>query len=78
MEPMGCPETPVTANLRCVTSQRGEDLIYIAVEPWNHSYKSFSVKTPAPGNAKTIQYILTHTNLVLSYVKPMVQQLLTK
>ena len=28
--PIGCPETSVTTNLRCVTSQKNEDLIYTA------------------------------------------------
>jgi hypothetical protein len=27
VRPVGCPETPVTTNLRCVTSQKIYDLI---------------------------------------------------
>ena len=36
MGPVGCPETSVTTNLRCVTSQKSEDHIYTAKEAWNH------------------------------------------
>ena len=35
MGPIVNPETSVTANLRCVTSQKGEGLIYTAAEAWN-------------------------------------------
>jgi len=33
--PIGCPETSLTPNIRCVTPQKIEDLIYIAAEPKN-------------------------------------------
>jgi PHD/YefM family antitoxin component YafN of YafNO toxin-antitoxin module len=36
MGPLGCSETSVTTDLRCVTSQKSEDLIYVAAEAWNH------------------------------------------
>jgi hypothetical protein len=32
MEPIGCPETSVDINLRCVTSPKSEDLIETAAE----------------------------------------------
>jgi hypothetical protein len=38
MGPIDFPETSVTTNLRCVTSQSGEDLIYTAAEAWNQKY----------------------------------------
>jgi hypothetical protein len=33
---IGCPETSVTTKLRCITSQRRENLIYTAPEALNH------------------------------------------
>jgi hypothetical protein len=30
VEAIGCPETSVTTNLHCVTSQKNEELIYTA------------------------------------------------
>ena len=36
MGQIGCPETSVNTNLRCVTSHKDEELIYIVVEAWNH------------------------------------------
>jgi len=35
--PIGCPETSVTTNLHCVTSQKGEDLIYTAAQASNQA-----------------------------------------
>jgi hypothetical protein len=35
-ETMGCHETPVTVNMRCVTFQKSEDLIYTATKSWNY------------------------------------------
>ena len=32
MEPIGCTETSVVANLRCVTSKKREDVIYTVSE----------------------------------------------
>jgi hypothetical protein len=32
MGPMGCIETSVTTSLRCVTSQKSEDIVYTAAE----------------------------------------------
>ena len=37
MGDMGCPETSVTTDLRCVTSHKDEELITIVVEAWNHA-----------------------------------------
>ena len=37
MDWIGCPETSVTTNLRRVTSQKSEGLIYAAAKPWNHT-----------------------------------------
>jgi len=37
MGPIGCTETSVTTNLRCVTSQKSEDIIYTAAEAWNYT-----------------------------------------
>ena len=37
MGPIACPETSATINLRWVTSQKSEDLIYTAAEAWNHA-----------------------------------------
>ena len=36
------PETSVTINLRCVTSEKSENLIYNAAEGWNHQDCLFS------------------------------------
>ena len=33
---MGCPETSVATNQRCVTLQEGEDNIFIPAETKNH------------------------------------------
>ena len=33
---IGCPETSVTTNQRCVKSQKGEELISTAKGAWNH------------------------------------------
>jgi hypothetical protein len=38
MGPTGCPETFVTTTIHCVTSQKSEDLICIAVETLNHTF----------------------------------------
>ena len=35
--PIGCLETSVNTNLRCITSQRSEYLIYTAAEAWNYA-----------------------------------------
>jgi hypothetical protein len=35
MGPIGLLETSVTTNLRCMTFQKGEDLIYTAENPEN-------------------------------------------
>ena len=35
MRPIGCPETSMITNLRWVTSQKSEELIYIAEEAWS-------------------------------------------
>jgi len=35
MGPIGCPETSLTTNQRCVTFQKKDDLIYTAAEAWN-------------------------------------------
>jgi hypothetical protein len=35
MVPVDYPVTSATTNLRCVTSQKPEDLIYSAAEAWN-------------------------------------------
>jgi len=43
MGPTDCPETSLTINLRCVTSQKSEDLIYNAAEARNHAYKMYGV-----------------------------------
>jgi len=40
MGQMGCPETSVTTDLRCITSQK-DDLIYVVVEAWN--YETFLI-----------------------------------
>ena len=32
-----CSETSVTTNLRCVTSRKSEDLVYIVAEAWNRA-----------------------------------------
>jgi len=37
MGPIGCTETSVTASLRCVTSEKSEDIICTAAEAWNHA-----------------------------------------
>ena len=36
MEQTGFPETSVNTNLRHVTSQKSEGLIYTSAEAWNH------------------------------------------
>jgi len=36
-EPIGCPETSVTTNTRCVTSYKIEDLVYTVAFARNHS-----------------------------------------
>ena len=36
MGAIGCPETSVTTNLRCVKSQKNEDLVYTVAEACNH------------------------------------------
>jgi len=36
MGPVGCSETSVTTNLRCVIFQKSENLIYSTAEAWNH------------------------------------------
>jgi hypothetical protein len=41
MGPIGCPQTSVTSNLHCVTSQKSEDLVYTAAEDWNHVREKF-------------------------------------
>ena len=38
IEPIGYPETSVNSNLRCVTCQNNEDLIYTAAEAWNRAW----------------------------------------
>ena len=46
MRPLGCSKTPVTTNLRCVTSQKSEDIIGIdAVTPPVHDklFSSFNL-----------------------------------
>ena len=35
--PIRCSETSVTTNLRCVTPQKSEDIIYIVAETWNRA-----------------------------------------
>jgi len=37
-----CPETSVTTNLHCVTSQKSKSLIYTMVEAWNHANVTIS------------------------------------
>jgi hypothetical protein len=32
------PETTVATNLRCVTSEKSEDLLYVVAEARNHEY----------------------------------------
>jgi hypothetical protein len=44
MGPTRCPETPVTINQRCVTSQTSEDLICTAVKVWNNADLFFNLK----------------------------------
>ena len=40
MGPRDCPETSyLTANLRCVTLKKSEDLIYKATEAWYHAWR---------------------------------------
>ena len=39
MGPIDCPETSVTANLRCVTLKKSEYLIYNAPEAWYHAWR---------------------------------------
>jgi hypothetical protein len=34
-----CPETSVTTDLLCVTSQKSDDLIYTKTEAWNHALR---------------------------------------
>ena len=41
MDPLGCPETSATTNLRCLTSQETESLIYTAAQPWIHAFAMF-------------------------------------
>ena len=36
MGPIGCPETSVRTTVCCIKSQESADLIYVAVEAWNH------------------------------------------
>ena len=48
--PMGCLETSVTTNLRCVTSQKSEDIIYFAAEAWSHA-GSYSVGSVRKSNS---------------------------
>jgi hypothetical protein len=42
MGPIPCPESSLTTNLLCVTSQKSADLIYIATEAWNHTFVLFT------------------------------------
>ena len=37
-KPTGCPETSVTTNLRCLTSQKSEGLNYRTTKAWNFAY----------------------------------------
>jgi hypothetical protein len=43
MEPIGCSETSVTTNLRCVTYQKGEEFIYMAAEARNSPCFMFEI-----------------------------------
>jgi hypothetical protein len=36
MGPIGCPETSVWTTVGCVKSQKSADIIYVAVDAWNH------------------------------------------
>jgi uncharacterized protein YhbP (UPF0306 family) len=36
MGAIGCPETSVTTNIYYITSQKSNDLIYVAAETWRH------------------------------------------
>jgi hypothetical protein len=42
---MDCPETSVTTNLHCVTSQKIEYLIYTAADAWNHAWRHLHRKS---------------------------------
>jgi len=43
MGPTDCLEISLTLNIRYVTSQESEDLIYTAAEAQNHAYKMHDV-----------------------------------
>ena len=34
---IGCTETSVSINICCLTSQKSEDLVYVATEAWDHA-----------------------------------------
>ena len=41
VEPLSSPETSITANLHCVTSQKSGDVIYATAETCNHATQMF-------------------------------------
>ena len=61
--PIRSPETSVTINLRCVTSQKNEDLIYTAFPGWNNARRRLFTAT---SSTKTIQVamLMVKTNQI--------------
>jgi len=46
MEPIGCPETSISTNLCCVTSQKSEDFMYLLVLSMLYHSPTFSFFNP--------------------------------
>jgi hypothetical protein len=68
MGPIGCSETSVTVNLRCVTSQKNEDLNYIAAAAWNNARIRLFMATSSTNTIHTAMFTMK-TNQIRK-VKP--------